>query len=331
MNLGIIETHLLAALQRALPGGVALASGPPVAGPATSLRAEVFAHAARFEDFSGVTAEGARIARRPARVDPDVSGFVEERLARIVVEVTCVCATLRQIQELCALVAPPALLALETTPDPLLTALPDGSVSLRFADFAAALHACETTRELHESVPFHRGRLTFHLDGFLHVRVTRRAGLDAAPLSAVPAITVEYDPRGIDLPGEHVMLSNETGETIQLGGCVLQDASTSTHRFVFPERFSLAPGTLVRVWTKRGVDNSQSLYWGSRHAIWNNTGDTAVLLNRTGAEVARFTYTVPQTPGRQRALRPSARARSGRAAKSPVKAGKRRAPRGKRR
>jgi hypothetical protein len=47
----------------------------------------------------------------------------------------------------------------------------------------------------------------------------------------------------------------------------------------------------VRVWTGRGTNDAENLYWGRRQAVWNNTGDLAILRDVAGAEVSRFAYT----------------------------------------
>ena len=192
MDLGVIETFLQAAVKRAVPPEVAVMPGPPVAGPATGLRAEVFVQVVRYEDLGDVTDEGARVARRPARA-AKLAGFAEERPARITVEVTSVCAARAQMHRLCSLVAPPLLLALDTMPDPALATLPDGSVSLVFSDFTAVLAGCETTRQVHDAAACHEGRLTFHLNGFLHTCVMQRGGLHATKPRPAPAIQVELD------------------------------------------------------------------------------------------------------------------------------------------
>jgi hypothetical protein len=45
------------------------------------------------------------------------------------------------------------------------------------------------------------------------------------------------------------------------------------------------------LWTKAGTNEAGNLYWGNRAAIWNNTGDTAVLRDAAGTEISRFSYT----------------------------------------
>ena len=58
---------------------------------------------------------------------------------------------------------------------------------------------------------------------------------------------------------------------------------------------SCPPGVLVasgevRVWVKAGTNDATNLYWGRGSAVWNNTGDTAILRDASGAEIARLSY-----------------------------------------
>jgi hypothetical protein len=52
--------------------------------------------------------------------------------------------------------------------------------------------------------------------------------------------------------------------------------------------FSPPPG--AKVWTRAGVNDAENLFWGRRSAVWNNTGDKAVLRDENGVDVARYAY-----------------------------------------
>jgi large subunit ribosomal protein L20 len=99
---------------------------------------------------------------------------------------------------------------------------------------------------------------------------------------------IEYNPEGRDVEGEYVRISNGSAAAIDLTGWSLRDFATR-HVYTFPA-FTLAAGAEVQVWTKVGDDDAANLYWGNRSAIWNNEGDTAVLADTQGTEVARFSY-----------------------------------------
>lgn len=98
---------------------------------------------------------------------------------------------------------------------------------------------------------------------------------------------LEFDPPGKDIDGEYVLLRNEGGAPADLSGWVLRD--TSDHVFTFGS-FSLAPGAEVKIWTKAGEPDAQNLYFGSKTPIWNNSGDTATLLDAAGNTVQTFSY-----------------------------------------
>jgi hypothetical protein len=72
-----------------------------------------------------------------------------------------------------------------------------------------------------------------------------------------------------------------------LFGWTLRDAAD--HTYTFPA-FTLPPGEVVSVWTGRGADDPNNLFWGRRQAVWNNTGDTATLADPTGAVRHSFSY-----------------------------------------
>ena len=99
---------------------------------------------------------------------------------------------------------------------------------------------------------------------------------------------VEFDPPGGDVAGEYVRLQNTSADDVDLTGWTLHDGAKN-HAFTFPS-FTLAAGATVTLWTKSGTNDMENLYWGSLSPIWNNTGDTAVLLDARGAVVNRYTY-----------------------------------------
>ncbi len=98
---------------------------------------------------------------------------------------------------------------------------------------------------------------------------------------------IEYDPPGRDLEGEYVQLENKGEVEQDMSGWVLSDLGG--HSFTFPE-FTLSPGAGVKVWSKKGEDAATDLYWGWGRPIWNNSGDTANLVNGQGEIVSSYTY-----------------------------------------
>jgi micrococcal nuclease len=111
--------------------------------------------------------------------------------------------------------------------------------------------------------------------------------------SDVQIVHVEYDAAGNDnfnLNGEWVEIANSDDVPVELTGWVLKDES-ATHRYSFPGGFALTPGSSVRVFTGCGDDSRQALYWCvSGSAVWNNSGDTAFLLDPGGNIVYSLSY-----------------------------------------
>jgi micrococcal nuclease len=106
-----------------------------------------------------------------------------------------------------------------------------------------------------------------------------------APADANLVIThVEADAPGDDhdnLNGEWVEITNQGSSTTDLTGWILKDES-ATHRYRFPDQFTISEDSVVSVHTGCGSDTTTTLYWCSPGAVWNNPGDTAFLLDPSG-------------------------------------------------
>jgi hypothetical protein len=100
--------------------------------------------------------------------------------------------------------------------------------------------------------------------------------------------TVLFDPVGPEPKGEYVLIENDRATAADLTGWTLADAIQHTYAF---SAFPLVPGATVRVWTGTGTDDGENVYWGRHQAVWNNTGDTAILRDAAGNEISRFAYT----------------------------------------
>ncbi len=310
MNLGIVEDLLLRALRTRLGADVECRAGPVACSPATGLRAQVFVQALAFQDGGGVTADGAHGARQPLQLPGGASGFAEQRPAHIDIEVHCLCATHAQAQALAGLVAPVLLQALETMSPPLLSDPSDTLRRLRFADHRAHLQSQRSQRLVHDCVAVAQVVLGLRLQGFLHVQLARPGGLVKHSAYAVPVrLEIQADPAGRDLQAEAVLLHNASGDVLDLGGWTLHDAARRPHVYAFGPTCRLAAGATLRLWTGRGSDDATNLHWGRRQAVWNNTGDVAVLRDPDGAERARASWSPPlpqppaQAPARRRTPR----------------------------
>jgi endonuclease G len=117
--------------------------------------------------------------------------------------------------------------------------------------------------------------------------VTPSPTMTGTPVMEITIVEVLADPPGIDADGEYVRIRNNGSNAVTMTSWTLRDLANTV--FTFPA-FTLAAGAEVRVWVKVGVDDSANLYWGRGSAVWNNDGDTAILRDANGIEVARFSY-----------------------------------------
>jgi micrococcal nuclease len=88
--------------------------------------------------------------------------------------------------------------------------------------------------------------------------------------------------------GELVVITN-SGDAVDLTGWVLRDES-SVHRYLFPAGFAIDPGAFVTIRSGCGDDTTVELFWCADGPVWNNDGDTAILLDADGAFVSRLRY-----------------------------------------
>lgn len=123
------------------------------------------------------------------------------------------------------------------------------------------------------------------------------AALLAAPLAIAPAaeaavvkpldiVKIHFDPPGADKMNnagynkEFIQLKNTGTTTLNLTGYRILDSGPQ--KFTFPKNFKLAKGKTVTIRSGKGSNSATALYWGTSSYIWNNTGDTARLLNPKG-------------------------------------------------
>lgn len=107
------------------------------------------------------------------------------------------------------------------------------------------------------------------------------------------SLTVQPDAPGDDntnLNGEWVDVRNDGDERLDLSGWRIKDESAS-HRYTFPGGTTVAPGASLRLHTGCGEDTATERYWcNTASAVWNNSGDTAFLLDPDGRTVATSSY-----------------------------------------
>ncbi len=115
----------------------------------------------------------------------------------------------------------------------------------------------------------------------------------AGASSAIVVVAVEADAPGDDaanLNGEWVEIANQGTIDLELTGWTVRDESSS-HRYAFPDGFTLAAGTSVRILSGCGEDSTGQLHWCERgSAVWNNNGDTAFVRDPAGNIVSSLDY-----------------------------------------
>ncbi len=112
-----------------------------------------------------------------------------------------------------------------------------------------------------------------------------------APQLGAKIVEFKYDPPGPDderLIDEYLTIANSGTKPLNLAGWIVRDES-SQNRYVF-KGLSLKSGQSVTVRTGCGEDRSDTVFWCSEQSIWSNDGDTAILQDRHGNVVDRWTY-----------------------------------------
>lgn len=99
------------------------------------------------------------------------------------------------------------------------------------------------------------------------------------PRAALEITGIDFDPPGAD-DHESVTIINSGTDPVDLAGFVLRDES-SVNRFDFPD-ITLAPGDELLVVRGCGDGEEPAIPWCTDQPIWNNDGDTALLLDEVG-------------------------------------------------
>jgi len=87
---------------------------------------------------------------------------------------------------------------------------------------------------------------------------------------------------GDTLNEEWVEFDNGTSSNQDMTGWAVEDEAS--HRYEFPDGYTLSAGGTCRLHTGDGTDSSTDgdLYWGSGSYIWNDSGDTVYLYDSDG-------------------------------------------------
>lgn len=86
-----------------------------------------------------------------------------------------------------------------------------------------------------------------------------------------------------NLNGEYIVIENVCEKSFDFSYWTISDKSSNTYTF---EEFILEPFSKVTIYSGRGMDSSDTLYWNNSregcNAIWNNNFDTLFLRNKEG-------------------------------------------------
>ncbi|SDY92953.1 lamin tail domain-containing protein [Halopenitus persicus] len=102
---------------------------------------------------------------------------------------------------------------------------------------------------------------------------------------------IHADAEGNDhenLNDEYIVFENTGDQALELGGWTVTDDAGNT--YTFPNGYSLEANGRVTLYTGRGTDSDEQLYWGRERAVWNNGGDTVTVLNDVGDVVLEEEY-----------------------------------------
>ena len=140
------------------------------------------------------------------------------------------------------------------------------------------------------------GYLVSKVDDKTYVRgrdVVRPGGFDNVDTERAELVVTDrnVDPEGDDsdrLADEYVTFENDGDETLDLTGYTVRDEAGATYDL--PDGFSLDAGARVRLHTGAGENGPTDLYWDAGTPVWNNDGDTVIVLDKTGFAVLEYSY-----------------------------------------
>ena len=121
----------------------------------------------------------------------------------------------------------------------------------------------------------------------------RPGGFDNVDEEAAQLVVTDIhaDPEGDDaenLADEYVEFENDGDEELDLSGYTIEDEAG--RRFDVPEEFVLGPDETFRLHTGSGDRTESDLYWGLDRPVWNNDGDTVLVVDAGGGTVLEYTY-----------------------------------------
>lgn len=110
----------------------------------------------------------------------------------------------------------------------------------------------------------------------------------ASTTGLITIVGITFDGTGNKEPDEYVEIRNDSGQSLQLKGWILEDKAD--HVFNFPD-FTIQPDQICRIYTDEvHPDFCGFSFDFDDSAIWNNGGDCAYLKDQAGNMVTEYCY-----------------------------------------
>jgi competence protein ComEC len=93
---------------------------------------------------------------------------------------------------------------------------------------------------------------------------------------------------GDNLNDEYIVLKNSGTTPLDLSGWQIRDEAD--HSYTVPNGVTLEPNAKITIHTGSSENTNTDLYWDSGQPIWNNGGDTVIVVDTEGTTVLRETY-----------------------------------------
>ncbi|WP_430780933.1 lamin tail domain-containing protein [Actinoplanes sp. G11-F43] len=119
----------------------------------------------------------------------------------------------------------------------------------------------------------------------------------APAVGSVQFTRIQYNAPGVDrktnksINGEYFRLTNKTKKSLDLKGWTVRDAAGNLYRFT--TSYTLKAGKNVIVRTGKGTNTTATRYWGKKHHVWNNGGDSALLRTNANKTIDTCKWTKP--------------------------------------
>ena len=99
--------------------------------------------------------------------------------------------------------------------------------------------------------------------------------LTATPGSGLEITDIHNGSANADLQDEYIKIKNYGSSSVNMTGWFVRNETS--HRYDFPDNFTLAASATVTLWSKAGTDTGSNLYWNSPDPVWINGGDCGYL------------------------------------------------------